>query len=62
MIGNDFHKYTANCVDDLIKEVLISKSMDNLTIVMLSFQNFLNYFNENNGKGNLKLSKGTSLR
>jgi len=37
MIGNDFHKYTANCVDDLIKEVLISKSMDNLTIVMLSF-------------------------
>jgi len=37
MIGNDFHKFTANCVDELIKEVLISKSMDNLTIVLLNF-------------------------
>ena len=35
--GNDYHKYTGNCVDNMIREVLISKSMDNLTIVMITF-------------------------
>jgi hypothetical protein len=35
--GNDFHKYTGNCVDNMIREVLISKSMDNITIVMITF-------------------------
>ena len=35
------------CVDNMMKEVLMSKSMDNLTAVMITFKEFFNIFNEN---------------
>ena len=35
-----------DCIDNMMKEVLMSKSMDNLTAVMITFKNFLNTFND----------------
>jgi serine/threonine protein phosphatase PrpC len=49
----DFHLYTKTCVDNMMKEVLMSKSMDNLTAVVISFKNLFNFYNESKTKGKL---------
>lgn len=36
-INENIHVYAGKCVDNLIKEVLRSKSMDNLTAVLICF-------------------------
>jgi len=35
--GKDVHQYTGLCVDQIITDTLLSKSMDNLTVVLICF-------------------------
>ena len=46
----DFHLLGMDCVDNMMKDVLLSKSMDNLTAVMITFKEFFNIFNESKGQ------------
>ena len=39
--SRDLHKFTANIVDNLMKEVFYSRSTDNISIIVITFENFL---------------------
>ncbi len=42
--SRDFHKFTGNAVDTLMREVFINRSSDNLSIILVSFENFFNMY------------------
>jgi hypothetical protein len=57
----DFHLYSKTCVDNMMKEVLTSKSMDNLTAVMISFKSLFNFYTDSKAKGKLNKIQGQSV-
>jgi len=42
----DYHDFSGRCIDSVMKEVLMSKSMDNLTAVLVTLEGFYNFFYE----------------
>ena len=36
----NYHEYTGNCVDNLMKTSFLSQTMDNITVVLITFNNF----------------------
>lgn len=44
--GKDFHKFSGNCLDNMMKEVFISRSTDNISGIIITFDNFLKYYND----------------
>jgi len=51
---NDIHKQTAISVERLMKESLIKKSMDNITVVMIAFSGFERMISPGNFEENRK--------
>ena len=42
--SRDFHKFTGNAVDSLMRDVFINRSSDNLSIILVTFENFFNMY------------------
>lgn len=42
----DYHKFTGNGVDNLMNEVFMSRSSDNISVIMITFENYHRHFNE----------------
>jgi len=44
--SKDFNKFTANALDNLMKEVFMSRSTDNISAIIVTFDGFLKFYNE----------------
>ena len=42
----DYHKFTANCLDNLMKEVFMSRSTDNISAIIITYENFHRFYTE----------------
>lgn len=42
----DFHRFSAIALDNVMKEVFMSRSMDNISAILVSFDGFLKFYNE----------------
>ncbi len=45
-VTKDFHRFTGNSVDKLFLELFERQSLDNLSVIVIAFENFNKYFEQ----------------
>lgn len=44
--NKDYHKFTGNALDNVMREVFMSKSTDNISAIIITFDGFLKFYNQ----------------